>query len=153
MTESAQKQAEMPNWMLHLNREFACPVEKVFSAWTEPEALKGWFCNSGVAEFNPVVGGQFYVQMVTEKFGALELTGEYLEIIKNEKIKFTWKWLTEPLTQAGETVVTVEFLARDNSTEIKLTHEGFTTEEFKNNHTEGWDFAMENFEKVLKEQG
>ncbi|NIP38767.1 MAG: SRPBCC domain-containing protein [Candidatus Dadabacteria bacterium] len=149
MTESEQNQAEIPNWLLHLNREFAFPVEKVFSAWTEPEKLKGWFCNTGVAEFNPVVGGDFYVELMSEQFGLLKLTGKYLEIINNEKIKFTWKWLTETLTEVGETVVTVEFLERGNSTELKLTHEGFPTEEFKNNHTEGWSWAMENFEKSL----
>jgi len=141
------KSAESNLWFLNLNRVFNHPVEDVFNAWTNPELLKNWFCNNGEAKFDVVEGGMFHVFVQCESKGIAELKGEYLEIIKNEKLVFTWVWQNEPLSFAGETVVTVEFIDLDGNTELKLLHEGFSSEEFSCRHTEGWGEALDRYER------
>ena len=150
MSNPAQaKSAESGSWFLNLSRVFDHPVEDVFNAWTDPELLLNWFCNNGEAEFDITEGGLFHVFIQCDTNGIAELKGEYLEIIKNEKLVFTWVWQNEPLSLAGNTVVTVEFIDLGGSTEVKLLHEGFSSEEFCNNHTEGWNEALNRYEKAL----
>ena len=143
------KSDESNLWFLNINRVLNHPVEEVFNAWTDPELLKKWFCNNGQAEFDIVVGGIFHVFLQCDPNDLAELKGEYLEIVKNEKLVFTWVWQNEPYSYAGETVVTVEFVDHGGKTEIKLLHEGFSNEEFSCRHTEGWGEALERYEKIL----
>ncbi len=141
--------SESSLWFLNLNRVINHPVEDVFNAWTDPKLLIKWFCNNGQAEFDIVKGGMFHVFLQCDSNDIAELKGEYLEIIKNEKLVFTWVWQNEPYSHAGETVVTVEFVDLDGKTEIKLLHEGFSNEEFSCRHTEGWTEALDRCERVI----
>jgi len=140
------KSDESKLWFLNMSRIFDHPVEDVFKAWTDSELLKNWFCNNGEAEFNIVEGGEFHVFIQCESNGTAELKGEYLEIVKNKKLVFTWVWQNEPLSHAGNTVVTVEFTDLDGKTEVKLLHEGFSSEEFSSRHAEGWNEALKRLE-------
>ena len=83
-------------------------------------------------------GGKLHVFIQCDSTGIAELKGEYLEIIKNKKLVFTWTWQNEPLSHAGNTVVTVEFIDLEGRTEVRLLHEGFSSEEFSSRNTEGW---------------
>lgn len=141
--------SESSLWFLNLNRVINHPVEDVFNAWTDPKLLINWFCNNGQAEFDIVEGGMFHVFLQCDSNDFAELKGEYLEIIKNEKLVFTWVWQNEPYSHAGETVVTVEFIDLGSKTEIKLLHEGFSNEEFSCKHTEGWTEALDRYERVI----
>ena len=58
-------------------------------------------------------------------------------------------WQNEPLSNAGKTVVTVEFIDLDGRTEVKLLHEGFSSEEFSSRHTEGWNEAFDRYERIF----
>ena len=143
------KSAESNLWFLNISRVFEHPVEEVFNAWTDTELLLKWFCNDGSAEFDIVEGGKFHVFIQCESNGIAELKGEYLEIIENEKLVFTWVWQNEPLSHAGETVVTVEFVDLGGSTEVKLLHEGFSSEEFSKSHVEGWNEAFDRYTRTV----
>ena len=108
------KSEESSLWFLNMSRVFDHPVDYVFNAWTDSDLLKNWFCNNGEAEFDVVVGGRFHVFINCESSGVAELKGEYLEIIKNKKLVFTWVWQNEPLSGAGNTVVTVELVSKSS---------------------------------------
>ena len=143
------KSEESSLWFLNMSRVFNHPVEDVFKAWTDPELLKSWFCNNGKAEFNIFEGGSFHVFIQCETSGVAELKGEYLEIVKNKKLVFTWVWQNEPLSNAGNTIVTVEFIDLEGKTEVRLLHEGFSSEEFSCSHTEGWNEALDRLQKKV----
>ena len=150
MPNPAQKlSTESGSWLLNITRVFDHSIEDVFNAWTDPEQLLKWFCHDGDAEFDIAEGGRFHVFIKCDTNSTAELKGEYIEIIKNKKLVFTWVWQNEPLSHAGNTVVTVEFVDLGGSTEVKLLHEGFSSEEFCNNHTEGWNEALNRYEKAF----
>ena len=48
-----------------------------------------------------------------------------------------------------ETIVTVDFVAVDSGTEVRLTHEGFPVEEIKAAHVEGWGPCMDSFARLF----
>ena len=81
---------------LTLVRIYAAAPEKVWRAWTDPEALKHWFGPDAgevsLAETDVRVGGCFHVV-----FGSLDgeqhdVSGEYREVQPNRKLVFTWAW-------------------------------------------------------------
>ena len=134
-----------PAASLQLKRTFKAPREKVFEAWTKPEALKQWFCHPGCAtvsaEADARPGGRY--KMVMLKEGATEpfhVEGTYEEIVPPEKLIFTWKW--SHMESMNDTRVTVELREAGESTELTLTHELFESEELRNEHNVGWDLVL-----------
>jgi uncharacterized protein YndB with AHSA1/START domain len=150
-----------------LRRTYPATRERLFRAWTDPRELKKWFAvNDGyttpLAEVDLRVGGRYRLGL--QPPGDEELLvvgGEYREIIRPERIVFTWRW--EPSTEHDPfTLVTVEFLARGAVTELILTHEAFLEEAHVKSHQTGWEgclsqlgtmLARENHNQEEKENG
>jgi uncharacterized protein YndB with AHSA1/START domain len=82
--------------------------------------------------------------------------GIYREVNPPEKIVFSWSWTKnnpegETLHPGSpETVVTVEFFARGNSTEVVLTHAAFASEALRDDHDRGWNGCFDVLAKVLQ---
>ena len=79
---------------LTLKRHYAAPIEKVYRAWTDPEALKRWFGPSDegrilVAETNIKVGGRYRIVMEMPRRRAAPCRRRLREIVPNEKLTFT----------------------------------------------------------------
>jgi len=93
---------------LTVRRTFPATRERVFRAWTQPEALLQWFRPEGkrviISKLEVQVGGSFCFDVAD---GGDSLVGTYLEIIRPEKLVFTW---SSAATDDQETVVTVEFI-------------------------------------------
>jgi len=76
--------------------------------------------------------------------------GSYLEVKLPERVKFTWLWERDPIHgDAGDTVVTVDFKERGASTEVVLTHEGFSSERSRKEHDEGWAECLASLHPLL----
>lgn len=128
-----------PDTTLRLTRTFAAPRERVFRAWTDPEALKRWWGPPGygtpTVEVDLRAGGPYRLGMRKLPDGELfYLSGTFREVTPPERLVYTWRWEHEP----GETLVTVEFLDRGGSTEVVLTHEMFQAREARDAHAQGW---------------
>lgn len=137
---------------LHLRRTFAAPREKVFRAWTDPEELKKWWGPPGhstpTAEVDLRVGGKYRLGMRKLPAGDLfYLVGTYREVRPPAKLVYTWAWEAEP--ELGETLVTVEFLDRGDSTEVVLTHELFPNEKVRGDHHQGWTGCLDRLAQTL----
>ena len=137
---------------LHLTRTFAVPREKVFRAWKDPEELKKWWGPVGYAtpsaELDLRVGGKYRLGMRKLPNGEIfYLSGMYREVRPPEKLVYMWRWESEPET--GETLVTVEFRARGNSTEVIVTHELFPTGKARDDHDKGWNSCLDRLPEVL----
>ncbi len=136
---------EQSELTLVVRRTFPARAERLFQAWTTPEALKRW-CAPGpmtvpAAEVDLRVGGAFRIVMRGPDGAAHNAVGVYREIDPPRKLVFTWRWEDKP--EMGETLVTLEFLAADSGTEVVLTHSGFPNESERRNHETGWMGCLE----------
>ena len=96
-------------------------------AWTQPEALRRWWCPVGwlpaeiAVDFR--VGGGYRLSMVRES-GAQLITveGRFLEIHPVHKLVYTWLW-DGVFPDLPETRITVEFLPAQGGTDLMLRQE------------------------------
>ena len=136
----------MQNFTLQLNKTYPVNRERVFSAWTKPEALKQWWGPEGftttIDEMDVQVNGNYKFNMHAPNGETHVLTGQYLEIVANEKLVFTWKW-ENGNGDFPSTKVTIDFLEKGNSTEVVVTHTDLPSEEEAKNHNNGWTSSLE----------
>lgn len=132
-----------------IRRYFPAPRERVYAAWLDPLSLVQWMRPgaeaSATAEVDPRVGGGFRIVM-KHSGGVTEHTGEYLVIERPARLSFTW--ISEN-TQQIPTQVTVEFIERDQGTELVLTHRRLPESKVEG-HRRGWGAILQNLEQVLR---
>ena len=68
------------------------------------------------------------------------------------RLVFTWN-SSNPQMNFGETLVTVDLMESEGSTEVHITHEGFPADEIRERHNQGWTKACDNLAKLLTEGG
>ncbi len=143
MAQTAQAQT---GTSLEIRRTIAAPRERVFQAWTRPEEVKKWAAPGPmtvpVAEVDLRVGGQYRIEMVAPDGARHIATGEYREVTPPARLVYTWNWENG---MARNSIVTVEFAARGQSTEVILRHERLPDEDSRQRHLEGWTGCMEKF--------
>ena len=119
-----------------IQRTFPATRERVFHAWTDREALQHWFRPEGrpiiINRLDVQKGGSFHFVLAD---GSDVLSGTYLEIIRPEKLVFTWSSLA---TNRTETVVTIDFIEVNPLTRVILTHTRFSNKEMCSLHQSGW---------------
>jgi uncharacterized protein YndB with AHSA1/START domain len=141
---------------LRLSRTLPAPREEVFRAWTDAKALERWFAPSDefltkvpILEVRP--GGRYRVEMRKGDANHVAV-GQYLEVRPPEKLVFTWKWETDADRGTEDTIVTVEFLDRGQSTEVVLTHERFPSAATRDDHGKGWTGCLERLGRYVSER-
>jgi uncharacterized protein YndB with AHSA1/START domain len=133
---------------LIVRRTIPVPREEVFAAWLDPVTLPTWMCPGGgptTAELDPKVGGSFRIVM-HHGSEATEHTGTYLVVEPPSRLSFTW---ISSYTDMLPSVVTVEFHARGNDTEVVLTHERLPTRHVEA-HKQGWGEILAKLELALR---
>jgi uncharacterized protein YndB with AHSA1/START domain len=130
---------------LTLKRHYPAPIEKVYRAWIDPEALKRWFGPSDegqilVSETNPKVGGRYRIVMQMPSGEQHRVGGVYREIVPNERLVFTWAWESTP---ERESLVTVQLKRAGDGTDMTIIHEQFFDEAARDRHQHGWDRTLE----------
>lgn len=141
----------LPETTLQLKRTFTAPRARVFKAWTNTEELKKWFAPSDdysvpFAEVDLKVGGKYRIGMKSPAGDVHTAVGIYREIKNPEKLAFTWTWEG---TEMPDTLVTVEFHDRGQSTEMVLTHELFPSKTEADRHNEGWTRCLDRLAKIV----
>ena len=139
---------------LRLWHRFEAPPERVFAAWTRPEALKLWWCPAGWSPVQIDVdlrqGGAYRLSMNRES-GAQLVTvhGRFLEIQAGTKLGYTWQW-EGAFLDMPETRVTVDFRAIAGGTELALRHQDLNMR-YCAQHLTGWLAAWDRIEKIVNE--
>jgi uncharacterized protein YndB with AHSA1/START domain len=110
-----------------LHRVFKAPPEKVYRAFTNPEAMAKWLPPHGftctVHEFEAKVGGGFRMSFTNFTTGnSHAFSGEYLEMKPGALLRYTDKFDDPNLP--GVITVTVAFKAVLCGTELNVTQEG-----------------------------
>lgn len=136
---------------LRITRLIQADQQAVWDAWTQPDQMRRWACPEpgGVQDVSSDfrVGGAFTISMQVEG-NPHTAVGTYREIDAPNRLVYTWDWKEEG-QGVGETVVTVEFEARGDATEIILVHEGFPAVEAKEGHEQGWGACLAHFEALF----
>jgi len=144
--------AERPS--LTLERRFPVAPEKVWRAWTDPEALKRWFGPGGpqpvaLAELDVRVGGRFRVVFGGPQGTEHEVQGVYREVVPPRRLVFTWTW--PRTTPERESLVSIELRAAGGGTEMIFTHAQHFDEQVRDGHRRGWTETFVKLDGFLKE--
>ncbi|MEX0807443.1 MAG: SRPBCC domain-containing protein [Dongiaceae bacterium] len=121
----------------------AFTVRDCYAAWMGPENFKVERC-----ELDLRSGGRYRLFLRSNEGEEHVASGEFQEIIPNERLVFTWGWETEG-RRGTETTVTIEFRDHAKGTQIKLTQSVFETLESRDEHAEGWESSLVCLEKYL----
>lgn len=137
---------------LALERRYPVAPEKVFRAWTDPEAVKRWWGPGGhepvsVAELDVREGGRFRIVFGGPEGRDHEVQGVYREVVPNRKLVFTWTWPRS--TPERESLVTLRFIPDGAGTRLEFLHEQFIDETVRDNHKRGWGDSLAKLEQYL----
>jgi uncharacterized protein YndB with AHSA1/START domain len=146
------KLAERPS--LALERFYPVAPEKVWRAWTDPQALSRWFGPGGpqpvaLAELDVRVGGRFHILFGGADGKEHEVQGVYREVVPGRRLAFTWTW--PRTTPDRESLVTLEFRKAGRGTELIFTHAQLFDEAVRDGHLQGWSETFVKLERYLQE--
>ena len=134
----AQPQAERQE--LRFTRRYPVACEKVWRAWTEPQALSAWFGPGEphsvlVADLDVRVGGRYRIRFRTPDGEEHEVGGSYEEVVPQRKLVFSWAWHSTPDRVSR---VTVAMRPEAGGTVLDFLHERFVDAQARANHERGW---------------
>lgn len=144
--------AESDEKVLRLSQVFDATRETLFAAFTDPTILVCWWGPEGVSipecRIDLRVGGAWRTCMQGTECEDRCVGGVYKEILPSEKLVFTWAW--DKVDGVGdETLITLEFLERDEGCELRFTQEGFADSGIRGRHLEGWSSSFICLRKFL----
>jgi uncharacterized protein YndB with AHSA1/START domain len=136
-----------------LHRVFTAPPEKVFKAFSDPDAMASWIPPYGfickVHHMDFQIGGTYKMSFINFTTGnGHSFGGEYLEIIQNEKIKYTDQ-LDDP-NLPGQMITTIELKKVVCGTELFATQEGITDVIPIEMCYLGWQESMEKLKRLVE---
>jgi uncharacterized protein YndB with AHSA1/START domain len=116
-----------------ITREFDAPKHLVYKAWTTPELVRRWWSGHQgemtTCEIDLRVGGRWRYVMVAERGFEVAFSGEYREIVPNERIVTTQVYEL-PGAPEGEGVLNiVTFTETDGRTTLALLVQASSKEE------------------------
>ena len=136
---------------LRLVRRYPVAPEKVWRAWTDPQALSAWFGpgephSVTLAEMDVREGGRYRIRFHTPDGEQHEVSGAYQAVEANRRLVFSWAWRSTP-----ERVSLVNVLLRevDGGTEMEFRHERFFDQQARDNHERGWTGTLAKLEDWL----
>jgi uncharacterized protein YndB with AHSA1/START domain len=144
-----EKTAQKPS--LSIVSKFKCTPDKVWRAWTDPQAMKQWFAPSDafsvlLAEADVRVGGRYRIVMKSPEGEEHDVSGTYREVVREKKLVYTWAWKSTP---ERESLVTMELRAAGGGTELTLKHEQFFDAAARDRHQHGWNGCIGRLERLL----
>lgn len=115
--------------------DIAASPETVFTLLTDPSEYVRW--KGRLAELDARPGGRFHVS-----FKDSAVRGEYVEVIPNRRVVFTWGWEgPEAIVGPGASTVQIDLEPHGEGTRLRLRHRGLPAAELAS-HTEGWDHFL-----------
>jgi uncharacterized protein YndB with AHSA1/START domain len=145
------KLAEKP--ALNLQRHYPVAPEKVWRAWTDPQALKQWWGPGGpeavsLVQLDVRVGGRFRIVFGGPQGDEHEVQGTYKEVVANRRLAFTWTW--PRTTPERESLVTITFKPAAGGTELEFVHAQHFDQKVRDGHLRGWTEAFVKLERYLQ---
>lgn len=153
MTNVATNVQEADALELTIEREFPHSVEAVFKAWTDQGALRRWIGPGHVrapeAEMDARVGGRFVWPMIEENGTKHVARGQILELIPNQRLRFTMAWDQETGGSGKIMQVTLDFHATASGTRLVLHQTDFIDADARDSHEHGWQGSFDKLADFL----
>lgn len=150
-----QRLATKPS--LALQRHYPVAPEKVYRAWTDPQAIRRWWGPGGqdpvsTAELDVRVGGRFRIVFGGPEGRDHEVVGVYREVVPNRKLVFTWTWpRTTPERESLVSIVFREVRTDEGvGTELDFRHEQLFDEAVRDGHRRGWTESLVKLGEYLR---
>lgn len=136
---------------LCIRRRYPVAPEKVWRAWTDPQALIRWFGpgepdSVTVAEVDLRVGGRYHIVFHTPDGQDHDVGGVYQEVVPPRRLVFSWAWRSTPERVSR---VTVEIEPTRDGCELLFTHDRFFDQAARVNHERGWLATLDKLEAHL----
>ncbi len=151
------------NIKLKISRIFAAPRDLVFKAWTDAKQFHQWFgaaaCDGASLQsvkMDARTGGKYRLQVQRPDGEFWTTVGTYREVNPPERLVFTWAFEKDGSgeefgeVEAPEMLVTVDFRAHGNETELILIHEKFASTESRDRHEDGWKRCLNSLGVFVK---
>lgn len=147
---------------IEIDRDISAPASAVFAAWTRPEHFARWFGGSQVQvpldtlDYVAEPGRIWSAQMVLPDGNTMDWTGDFVEVVPDERLVFT---LTDRPAEPGRAKIVVELTpaqaggpdsaAGTDGTRMRFTQEtpGFTPEQ-QEGVLAGWQSFMDELELI-----
>jgi uncharacterized glyoxalase superfamily protein PhnB/uncharacterized protein YndB with AHSA1/START domain len=133
---------------LTLTRVMSVPIVPCYRAWAGGFAQ--WFAEPGTVRGVVAEGEPFFFEVVPRDAQGLVTGrhphyGRFLALEPNARVQFTW------MTRGtgAETVITITLAAQGDGTLVTLQHDGFVTEESRENHVAAWPHVLASQEQKL----
>ena len=138
---------------LAIERTYPVAPEKVWRAWTDPQAIKRWWGPApgepvSLAELDVRVGGRFRIVFGGPDGKMHECAGTYKEVVPHRKLVFTWHWPNS--TPERVSLVTIVFEAVGKGTELAFKHEQLFDEKARDDHKRGWSASLDKLGAYLQ---
>lgn len=104
-----------------VERTYAASIEKVYNAWSDPDAKAKWFSKAEHFEF--CVGGREYSRGGPPEGPVFTFEACYQEIVPQRRIVYTYT-LDSGDTRISASLTTVEFIPTESGTMLIFTEQG-----------------------------
>jgi uncharacterized protein YndB with AHSA1/START domain len=143
----------MPTGTVRLHRVLRAPPERVYRAFLDADAMAKWLPPYGftckVHHLDAKAGGTFRMSFTNFTTGhSHSFGGEYLELVPNERLRYTDKFDDPNLP--GVITVTVALTKVACGTEINITQEGIPEVIPVEMCYLGWQESLEQFAKLVE---
>jgi len=142
-----------PTTQVRISRNYGVTPEKVWRAWTDPQALSQWFGHANPqttrAEIDLRVGGRYRIVFAGSSGEMNEVSGVYQEVVLHSRLVFTWAFKSTPDRVSR---VSIELLPQGGGTELRFVHDRFYNEEARANHEHGWGHGFANLDAYMHQQ-
>ncbi|MEM9278646.1 MAG: SRPBCC domain-containing protein [Pseudomonadota bacterium] len=138
---------------------FPVTPQTMFKAWTEPDKIKKWFGmkpdSLASAQVELREGGAWRFLLTDEDAHTVGMEGEYLEIVQDEKLVFSWTHVvahadgTREETPASR--VEVSFSPKGSGTWVHLIHSGIAKDDARKGVGSGWTHSFGHIMDVLSD--
>jgi uncharacterized protein YndB with AHSA1/START domain len=138
--------------VLRITRRYPVSREKVWRAWTEPQALSRWFgpgeANSvTLAELDVREGGRYHIRFRTPDGEEHAVSGVYQEVVEHERLSFSWAWQSTPERVSR---VSIALRAVEGGTELDFVHDRFFDQAARDNHERGWSGTFAKLDEWMR---
>ena len=135
---------------VRISRSYGVAPEKVWRAWTDPQALSQWFGPGNplvtTAEIDLRVGGRYRIVFKGASGDMNEVSGVYQEVVPHSRLVFTWAFKSTPERVSR---VSIELKPQAGGTELRFVHDRFYDEEARVGHENGWQRGFANLDAML----
>lgn len=134
---------------LTLIRRIKARPQVVFDAVTTADGIAHWWGPDAgpvlVAESDPRVGGSYRVRFRTLDRTEHESSGEFLEIVRPERVVMSWRW-NGGVEDPGESRVEITLKSIPEGTELTFVHSQLHDEQTCRSHEQGWAGSLDKLE-------